>query len=76
MDGNGCQKNYDMKYAQETNTDISESNLFSVFISLIKLYTKDTQTFVWQKSAPLSFVYCRPLSLQFKKETASLVRNE
>lgn len=76
MDGSGCQNIYNMKYDQHSYPGISESNMFSTFISPVLLALKTNGKIVWQSDSPSSGVYCRPLSLQFMKENPLLVKRE
>lgn len=74
--GNGCQSIYNIKYDKDIYHNISESNMFSAFISPVLLALKNKGTIVWQSDSLSSGVHCRPLSLQFMKENPSLVKRE
>lgn len=76
MDGSGCQSIYNIKYEQREYPNISESNMFSTFISPVLLALKGNGKIIWQSDSPSSGMLCRPLSLLFMKEDPSLVRRE
>lgn len=75
FDGSGGHSLYSMPMGA-SNSNVSETNLFSTFICPIKLTEKRTKTIIWQNSAPSSPVYCRPLRLKFIKETPDVTRKE
>lgn len=56
IDGNGCQNIYDIKYDQYSYPGISESNMFSTFISPVFLALKTNYRIVWQSDSPSSGV--------------------
>lgn len=74
FDGSGSQSLYAMKV--DAGQDICETNLFASFICPIKLIVKDTNTIIWHNPTPSSTRYCRPLRLQFVKETEDVIRSE
>lgn len=55
------------EYNQEIDSEKSDSNLFAVTLSPLVLNCED-QSF-WQNSSPSSVRYCRPISLEFIKES-------
>ncbi len=75
FDGNGNHSLYAMKY-DNTNSDVSETNMFAIFLCPLKLLEKRSKMTVWQNPAPCLSVYCRPLTLQFIKETPHLIPSE
>ena len=76
IDGSGDQALYSMKYDQERHNDINETSILSSFICPIRLSVKENGKLVWQNPSPSSPFFCRPIKLQFIKETAEVTRQE
>lgn len=75
FDGNGSQSLYAMKLGN-VSMNMGETNMFATFICPIKLVAMGTNNVMWQNPTPSSPVYCRPLRLQFIKETPNVIRAE
>lgn len=75
MDGSSGQNEY--KQAFEGN--YSDSNLLLTCLVPLQLNTTNGQSakiYVWQNPHPASTVYCRPLKMQFLKETIEISKKE
>lgn len=71
FDGASSQSNYKQKFS-DPNAD--DSSIFISSLVPIVLYDADQQeTVYWQNMKPSSTTLCRPLLLQFKKETEEFV---
>lgn len=75
FDGSGSHSLYAMK-SDGDDDNVSETNMFTVFLCPIKLVVKGAHNIIWQNPAPSSPMYCRPLRLKFTKETPDLIRAE
>lgn len=76
LDGSGCHSIYDIQYDEGRYDGISEENIFSAFLCPLRLYVKGSNTLLWNNPVPSSPIYCRPLRVIFKKETATLIKSE
>ena len=76
IDGSADQSVYNIKYNSGGN--VCESSILATFICPMRLTLckNGNDTLIWQNPVPSSSIYCRPLKLQFKKETAELTRSE
>lgn len=71
FDGASSQSNYKQKF---TKPDADDSSIFITSIVPILLHAADDrQNVYWKNSKPSSTTLCRPLGLQFKKESEELV---
>lgn len=76
----GCdgaqQKNYKQKF---TTSNESDENLFSTCMVPIQMSfdtAEGKKIIIWQNPAPSSTRYCRPIKLNFTKETTELINKE
>lgn len=65
------------QYKQKLNTDanVSDSGLFVTTLIPLQLQTVKKQI-VWRNQAPQSVRFCRPLRIQFLKESEGSIRSE
>jgi hypothetical protein len=67
------------KYKQRSSEDVSESDIFDTSVVPLQLYSTKTsgdRIILWQNHRPSSVRYCRPIRMQFKKETAEFAKEE
>ena len=65
------------QYKQKLTAGVSDSDMFLTSLVPIQLhFAKEKATVVWQNSRPSSVRYCRPIKIQYKKETTSLSQEE
>lgn len=76
LDGSGCHSVYDIRYDESLYDGISEQNIFSAFLCPLRLTVKHSKTLLWNNPVPSSPIYCRPLRVIFKKESATLITSE
>lgn len=67
-DGSSGQSQYKQKLPEESET-ISDANLFVTSLVPIRLIDDLSQAIIWQNPVPSSVRYCRPISIEFCKET-------
>lgn len=67
-DGSSGQSEY-KQILPEENEQISDANLFIVSLVPLRLVDEETSTVIWQNPTCSSVRYCRPISLEFAKET-------
>lgn len=67
-DGSSGQSQYKQKLPEESEL-ISDANLFITSLVPIKLINELTGDIVWQNPVPSSVRFCRPISIEFCKET-------
>ena len=67
-DGSSGQSQYKQKLPEESEL-VSDANLFTSSLVPIKLIDKVTGAVVWQNTAPSSARFCRPICIEFCKET-------
>lgn len=75
MDGSSGQK----EYKQAFRGEFSDSNLLLSCLVPIQLYTeneKKEKIVVWNNPRPSSTFYCRPIKMQFLKETKEISKRE
>lgn len=75
-DGSSGQKEYKQGFQEG---DFIDSNLFLSCLVPLALYSKDLKNkkiLLWQNPRPSSAVYCRPIKMQFLKETIEVSKNE
>ena len=76
MDGASSQSVYNQKF-EHTNLSEGIKNEESLFQSaLVPLKFLVNECEVWKNPKPSSSHFCRPLNLQYKKETAEVLRDE
>ena len=76
FDGASSQSVYKQKYT-DTNigeAQVNEQSLFQTAVVPLKLTIMNKN--VWLNKKPSSTHYCRPLHLQYQKETEELIRNK
>jgi hypothetical protein len=67
------------EYKQRSLEDISDSDIFVTSVVPVQLHATKTsgdKIILWQNPRPSSVRYCRPIWMQFKKETAELAKEE
>jgi hypothetical protein len=67
------------EYKQRFSGEYSDSDLFLTSLVPIQLFTSSSteeKIVLWQNPCPSSTRYCRPIRLQFIKETNDLIREE
>ena len=69
-DGASDQSQYKISFNNELSDD---SSLFACSLVPIKLYDSITGTVIWKNNKPSSTRMCRPISLQFVKETSETI---
>lgn len=67
-DGSSGQSEYKQKLPEESNV-ISDANLFIVSMVPIRLIDRATGNIIWQNPAPSSIRFCRPIQIEYSKET-------
>lgn len=67
-DGSSGQSQYKQILPEESET-ISDANLFITSLVPIRLVDKQSGYVVWQNPVPSSVRFCRPISIEFCKET-------
>lgn len=67
-DGSSGQSEYKQVLPQESDL-ISDANMFISSFVPIKLIDEITGTILWQNPVPSSVRFCRPISVEFSKET-------
>lgn len=67
-DGSSGQSQYKQILAEESET-ISDANLFITSLVPIRLVDVQSGSVVWQNPVPSSVRFCRPISIEFCKET-------
>ena len=77
FDGSTRQSNYKMKFIESAsgNTTSDDSALFATTMIPIRIVS-NKNILLWQNPAPQSIRYCRPLKLEFVKETADHCKSE
>lgn len=71
FDGSSGQSEYKQKFS---STDTSDNSLFCT--TLVPLQLKYKEQVLWNNPVPSSTRFCRPIHLQFNKETTELSQNE
>jgi hypothetical protein len=59
--------------------DVSDNDIFVTSVVPLQLYptkTSGDKIILWQNPRPSSVRYCRPICMQFKKETAELAKEK
>ena len=77
FDGSGSQSAYNQTFASEAFNDTSL--LMTSFVPLQLFYTvpgKSDRHILWQNPRPSSVRFCRPLKLEFIKETSEVILQE
>lgn len=74
-DGSSGHSNYKQKFTCNKD-DPDDSNLFATTIVPLRLVTSDTNTILWNNVTPQSIRFCRPLKLQYIKESKALILEE
>lgn len=68
----GCdgsrQTQYHQKFAEDTEKDVSDANLFMVSMVPLVLQSSLNEK-IWENTRPSSTRYCRPIQFEFVKET-------
>lgn len=74
-DGCGSQKNYKQKFEKE---DSDDSNVFITSLVPLRLHYKpeNNDVIIWQNPRTNSTRFCRPIKLQFVKETPEVISSE
>lgn len=74
-DGSGCQSNYKQKFDSEGCDD---SNILTTSLVPIQLYYSDgnRRIFLWNNMRTSSTRFCRPIKIQFTKETNDVINRE
>ena len=72
-DGSSGQSEYKQILHDESSL-ISDSNLFVASLVPIRLCDELTQKVIWQNPSTASVRYCRPISIEFSKETPEKTR--
>lgn len=72
-DGSSGQSEYKQKLPGESEL-ISDANLFIASFVPIRLIDESTGRIVWQNPAPSSVRFCRPILIEFSKETPEKTR--
>jgi hypothetical protein len=74
-DGSGSQKNYKQKFEKE---DSDDSNVFITSLVPLRLHyiQENNDVIVWQNPRTNSTRFCRPIKLQFVKETPEVIKSE
>lgn len=73
-DGSSGQSEYKQILPNESNL-VSDANLFIASLVPIKLIDTETKEILWQNPACSSIRYCRPILLEFAKETPEKTRS-
>lgn len=73
FDGSTGQSLYKQSFS---DAEGDENSLFATTFTPLQVVTKDDNDVIWVNPAPSSFRYCRPLHLQYKKETKELITLE
>lgn len=78
FDGSSNQSQYNQKYANNNApTKKSDANLFATTMVPLRMTTlDDLKSIVWNNATPQSPRWCRPLRLQFEKETDEITLKE
>ena len=71
FDGSSGQSEYKQKFS---SADMDDSSLFCT--TLVPLQLKHKDIVIWENPVPSSSRFCRPIHLQFKKETTALSQSE
>ena len=72
-------KHWTQRIQQRSLEDVSDSDIFITSVVPLQLYStkiSGDKIVLWQNPRPSSVRYCRPIRMQFKKETAQLVKEE
>lgn len=72
-DGSSGQSEYKQVLPEESQL-VSDANLFVSSLVPIKLIDQATGCIIWQNPAPSSVRFCRPISIEFSKETPDNTR--
>lgn len=72
-DGNGCQKKYKQNFEKE---DSDDSNIFITSFVPLRLSCEQNNTVIWHNVRTGSTRFCRPIRLQFVKETVDTKKSE
>ncbi|KAL0810228.1 hypothetical protein ABMA28_000592 [Loxostege sticticalis] len=74
-DGSGSQKNYKQKFEKD---DSDDSNVFITSLVPLRLHYSQENNYViiWQNPRTNSTRFCRPIKLQFVKETSEVINSE
>jgi hypothetical protein len=67
-DGSSGQSQYKQKLPEESEF-ISDANLFITSFVPIRLIDEESGAIIWQNPVPSSVRFCRPISIEFSKET-------
>lgn len=60
------------QYKQKTKSDFSDSDMFVTSCVPLQLIHEGNRDVIWKNPRPSSTRYCRPIRLQFKKETTEI----
>jgi hypothetical protein len=74
FDGSSGQSRYKQKFGDEYDESLSDKNLFSTGLVTLKL-SFELKT-IWEIDKPSSTRYCRPIRLQYTKETMEVLQDE
>lgn len=72
-DGSSGQTEYKQKLPEESE-QVSDANLFITSLVPIRLTDESNGAIVWQNPVPSSVRFCRPISIEFSKETPEKTR--
>lgn len=77
FDGSSGQSEYKQKFE---NNNLEDSSLFvTSYVPLqliLKSNNEEEHKIIWKNPRPSSTRYCRPIRIQFKKESVNLIKNE
>ena len=75
-DGSGSHSRYALPIHDELNEDSDETHVFATYICPIRVSIVGRDEVLWQNPAPSSPIYCRPVRLEFAKESDNIITQE
>jgi hypothetical protein len=76
----GCDGNTGHSECKQRSLEVaSDNDVFATFVHPLQLYsikTSGDKNILWQNTRSSSVRYCRPITIEFKKERAELVKEE
>lgn len=76
FDGSTGQSNYKQQYTTSNHGPKSDSALFATTMIPLQMLQKSTRHVLWQNPIPQSVRFCRPIELEFVKESKDVVKKK
>lgn len=77
VDGSGSQRNYNQHFQSNEAESSSDSSILLTSVVPLQLHVKNSKKrIIWQNPRTSSTRFCRPIKLEFIKETTGVLKNE